>query len=135
MSIRGFFCAYLICVFPSVAAAQGDRAGYYAECGFLAHVAVEQMKKRDAPSSDIRSVRNDVVAFTQMYYRAAAQPVPHTGSGISYEMLQTIVNAGVKVHKRRISGISDQNALRLSNRVLDDCRSDWAMFAKKETLN
>ena len=132
MVFRGICLAYVICVFPGVALAQSDRARDVAECGFLAHVAVEQMKKRAERPAVFDDVVRDVVGLTRAYYLARDMPIPHTGPGISSTMLKTVVNAGHAVHARRVRGISAKNALLLSNRVLETCRLDFALFAQKD---
>ena len=132
MLFRGLCLAYLICVIPSVASAESDRAGGYAECGYLAHVAVEQMKKRGQTQEQITAVIRDVVGFSHLFYRASGQVAPHRGPGINSEMLREVARVGRAVHGRRVSGMSPVNSLKLSNRVLDDCRRDLSLFAGKD---
>lgn len=128
---RGVFLAYVLCVFSSSGAAAADRVREMAECGYLAHVAVEQMKKRDTRPEIYDDVVGNVIDFTNLYYLLSDTPRPWDEPGITAEMLVTVVNRGRDIHNKRTLAMSPQNALRLSNRVLSDCRADLSLFARK----
>lgn len=131
MSIRGACFAYVICVGSAVAATTDDRANEMAECGYLAHMAVEQMKKLPERPQVYDQVVREVVTFTSLFHHLKGEDTVLGDAPITGAMLFETARVGKSVHDDRTRAMSPQNALRLSNRVLNMCRSDLALFGKK----
>jgi len=131
MVLRGACFAYYVCVGSALAATSDERAREMAECGYLAHMAVQQMKTLPDRPAVYDDVVTDVIDFINLYYHLSDLEKPVDGLGINGEMLYVTANAGKAIHDARTRAMSPQNALKLSNRVLDTCRSDLDMFAQK----
>lgn len=132
MGLRGVCLAYFVCVSPLMAATADDRAREMAECGYLAHVAVQQMKKLPDRPAVYQDVVTDVIDFTNLYYLHSQKDRPaDAGAGITGEMLFVTATAGKQIHDARTRAMAPQNALRLSNRILTTCREDLRLLARK----
>lgn len=102
-----------------------------AECGYLAHMAVQQMKKLDERPAVYNEVVTDVIDFINLYYHHSDLDRPVEDGKINGEMLYVAASAGKEIHDARTRAMSPKNALRLSNTVLNRCRTDLHLFAKK----
>ena len=131
MVFRGVCFAYYVCVGAAMAAPADDRAREMAECGYLAHMAVQQMKKLDERPAVYDEVVTDVIDFINLYYHHSDLDRPVKDGRINGEMLFVAVSAGKEIHDARTRAMSPKNALRLSNTVLNRCRTDLHLFAKK----
>lgn len=131
MFFRDVGFAYFVCVGAAVAAPADDRAREMAECGYLAHVAVEQMKALPERPEVFDQVVRDVVDFTNLYYHLADIDRPTKGDGINGQMLFETARVGKRIHDARTRAMSPKNALKLSNTVLNTCRADLAILAGK----
>lgn len=124
----------VVCVvlgLPANAAAPDERAREIAECGYLAHIAVQQMRDKPDRPAVYDDVVRDVVDFTNLYYLISRTERPHDKNSITFDMLMKMATVGENVHSRRTLAMSPKNALRLSNRILDDCRTDLRLMGKK----
>lgn len=116
---------------PASASTREEQAREMAECGYLAVIAAE-----DAKGTLRQNLVREVADFTNLYYAFAQIERPtHNSAGISMEMLKRMIEDGRSLHARRLAGMSQKNALRLSNGLLDTCRADLSMFAAKMRTN
>ena len=120
-------CMGLLIAATTASAETRDRdARKMAECGFLTLTAVQEMQgEENRPPFYDDFVRN-VVDFTNLYYAMSQSDRPVSGERVSNEMLQKIVDVGKQEHRLRLSAMSKENAIRLSNRMLRDCTTDLA---------
>lgn len=116
---------------PAKAAAPDARAREIAECGYLAHIAVQQMRNKSERPAVYDDVVRDVVDFTNLYYLISRTERPHDKNNITFDMLMKMATVGADVHTRRTLAMNPGNALRLSNRILNDCRTDLRLMGKK----
>ena len=111
---------------PASASTREERAREMAECGYLAVLAAE-----DAAGPLRRDLVSDIADFTNLFCAYARIDRPVTGQGVSSDMLGRLVTEGRALHARRLTAMSPQNALRLSNRMLQTCRSDLSLLVLK----
>ena len=131
MFFRGVCCAYFICVGQALAATADDRANAMAECGYLAHVAVEQMKKLPERPRVFGEVVQDVVVFANLYFQLKDPDRTGGMTGLTGAMLYETATVGKAAHDKRTRAMSPRNALRLSNTVLNACRMDLRLLGPK----
>ena len=121
----------MLCVTPALAQIPREQARQVAECGYLATLAVEQLANAPDRKELFEDVVQNVVDFTSLYFLMSQGVSPTTDGTITNDMLLEVAAIGKAEHDRRISSMSRQNALRLSNRVLQDCRSDLQEMHEK----
>lgn len=131
MIFRSLCCAYLLFFSASVAQGESRRALEMAECGYLTALVVEQMSELDPKPEALDEVIQDVVDFTNLYYVISNRDRPAKGNGITFEMYRVVTDEGRAIHERRIAAISEKNSLKLSNKVLQQCRTDLRLLGAK----
>ena len=94
-------------------------------------MAVEQMKKLPERPSVFGEVVQDVVAFSNLYFRLKDPAWSEKMVGLTGAMLFETAKVGKAVHDARTRAMSPQNALRLSNTVLNRCRADLRLLGPK----
>ena len=97
-----------------------------AECGYLAVLAADT-----ATGEERTKLVRDVVDFTNLFYAYSELERPVAGRTVSADMLERVSEAGFAVHARRLTAISEVNALRLSNHILATCRADLNLLIVK----
>ena len=126
--LRVFVSVFLFVILtqPANAATREERAREMAECGYLAVLAAGS-----AEGAERTSLVKDAVDFTNLFYAYSDLERPIQGQGITADMLDHVSEAGFAVHARRLTAISEANALRLSNRILTTCRMDLELLIVK----
>lgn len=128
MIIRAFvFLAGFVMAAQAHGATNEERARAMAECGYLTAVVADQVRKT-SPEYDV--LVREVVDFTNLFFAFSGKQVSST-SRVTLAMLSHMTEIGYLVHERRLTAISERNAIRLSNRILQDCRTDLQLLGRK----
>lgn len=129
MRIIGCLLIGLLGAVPSAEAqAELQKTRDVAECGYLSLMALAQHREAKSPKSTTEKIYRDTLQFAGLY--SALSGVAK--STVSNENVVEMAKLGEAIHKAKIRAMSSENALRLSNRVLETCRFDLAIFKDKD---
>ena len=128
---RGACFAYLLFFSAAFAQTPDKEARAIAQCGYLAFIAAEQLQDSGAQPERLDEMVADIVDFTAIFTALTARDNTGDVAEFTTEQLVAMTRTGQEVHSLRIRSMSEKNAVRLSNRILSDCRQDLALLAMK----
>ncbi len=102
-----------------------------AHCGYLTFLAADQLYEAGESADRQDAMIADLVDFSSIYAALTARGNLENSADLSPALLADMTSLGHSVHSERIRSMSTPNALRLTNRLLNDCRADLRLFEIK----
>ena len=102
-----------------------------AHCGYLTFIAADQAYRAGVDKERIDIVIGDLVDFSAIFASLTERENLDQPAQITPELVTHMTTMGQQVHSARVRSMSPENALRLSNNLLHECREDLHILGMK----